>query len=248
MKLFILYILIGMLGQLIDGSMGMAYGVTCSTFLRAFTGLPAATASASIHFAEIFTTCSSAISHIKLHNVDKKMFYKLLLPGVIGGVTGAVLLSRINLEAWEIIIDVYLIIIGISILSKVRTKKKKVNKFKKIPILGFVGGASDAIGGGGWGPIVTSTLIASDHDVRTTIGTVNSVEFFITVTESIVFFFLQGNAFMRFSVPIVGLIIGGVIVSPFAAFLCTKLPKKIIIIMTGLLIILINSWSLICDF
>ena len=245
MKLLIIYIIIGMLGQLIDGSMGMAYGVSCSTFMRAFTGLPAVTISASIHFSEIFTTLSSTLSHLKFQNVDKKLFFKLLLPGVIGGVTGAVALSKMNHEVWDIIIDVYLIIMGIWILTKVRTKKIREKKLRKIEVLGFIGGASDAVGGGGWGPIVTSTLLARDNDVRTTIGTVNSVEFFVTVTESIVFFFLQGDAFMKFNTPILGLMIGGVIASPFAALLCSKLLKKVIMIMIGVLIILINGWSLI---
>jgi len=238
MQTLIICTVIGIIAQMIDGTMGMAYGVSCNTFLRSFAGLPSAVASASVHFAEMFTTLASGISHFKLKNVDKRLFLMLLIPGVIGGVLGAYLLANFYSSAWDPIIDIYLIIMGFVVLLKVFKKERKVREpGKYVYGLGLIGGFCDAVGGGGWGPVVTSTLVATDHDVKTTIGSVNTAEFFVTVAQSATFVFTMKAAFLENMYSILGLIIGGLIAAPFAAILCKKIPVKPLLLIVGLLII-----------
>lgn len=245
MQTLIICTIIGFLAQMIDGTMGMAYGVSCNTFLRTFAGLPSAVASASVHFAEIFTTLASGISHFKLKNVNKRLFLMLLIPGIIGGVLGAYLLSSFYSEKWDPIIDAYLIIMGVVVLTKIFKKENKVREpGKYVYGLGLIGGFCDAIGGGGWGPVVTSTLVATDHDVKTTIGSVNTAEFFITVAQSATFVFTMKAAFLENMYSILGLIIGGLIAAPFAALMCKKIPIKPLLGIVGGLIILTNVYKL----
>ena len=247
--LMALYLLIGFLAQLIDGSMGMAYGVSCNTFLRSFAGMPASVSSACIHFAEVFTTFASSISHISFKNVSKDMVLKLLIPGVVGGVLGAYVLADFYSEMWDPFIDAYLLIMGFVVLSKLFKKKKKERKpGKALYPLGFIGGFSDAIGGGGWGPMVTSTMVATDHDVKKTIGSVNTTEFFVTLAQSITFFAVMQAEFMKYSVVLLGLIIGGIIAAPLAALIMKKVPVNILLVVVGSLIIGLNGYSLITWF
>lgn len=244
MKEFLIFFIVGITAQIIDGTLGMAYGVSCSTFLR-LANIPSAVASASVHFAEIFTTLISGISHFSVKNVDKKLFMSLIIPGIIGGVTGAYLLSSIDDTYISPLISLYLIIMGIRIFLKAFKKNRKNKEIGKgVYPLAFAGGLSDAMGGGGWGPVVTSTLVAADHDVRKTIGSVNAAEFFVTVAESITFFFAL-SGFWDNWIPIIGLIAGGVIAAPFAAFLCRKLPVKPLLGSVGILIIIVNVYKLI---
>lgn len=240
---FILFIIIGFAAQIIDGTLGMAYGVSCRTFLKTVAGLPSALASAVVHVAEVPTTLASGLSHIKLRNVDKSLFLHLAIPGVIGGVIGAWFLSSIG-DALEPFIDAYLIVMGFVILRKALQKHHKERHIGKgIYPLGLAGGFLDATGGGGWGPVVTSTMLAVGHDVKKTIGTVNTVEFFVTLAETTTFLVLLRD-FTAYLQPVLGLIIGGVCAAPIAAWICKKIPVRPLLAIVGILIIVLNLYSL----
>ena len=159
----LLFILVGFIAQLIDGSLGMAYGVSSNALLLTL-GIPPAAASASVHTSEVFTTFVSGISHFKLGNVDMTLVKKLAVPGVLGGVCGAYVISNINSDLLKPIVSIYLLVMGIRILVRAfqNTKERDADSFKTIPMafLGLIGGFLDAAGGGGWGPIVTTTLIS----------------------------------------------------------------------------------------
>jgi uncharacterized membrane protein YfcA len=228
----IFFIVVGFIAQTIDGAMGMAYGVSANTILLSIGVTPAA-ASASLHFAEIFTTAVSGISHIKLGNVSKSLIKKLLIPGIIGGVLGAYLLSSIDGNTIKPFVSTYLLVVGLVILVRAfRTYEEKRVTTKLFP-LGLIGGFFDAVGGGGWGPIVTSTLIARGNHPRYSIGSVNTAEFFVTLFESFTFFITIG--FIHWKI-IEGLIIGGVLAAPMAAYLCKKIHPRILMFLVGLLI------------
>lgn len=240
---FLLIILVGFFAQLIDGSLGMAYGVSANSFLLG-VGLPPAIASASVHTAEIVTTAISGISHWKFGNVDKKMVRSLLIPGVIGGAIGAYILTNIDGNKIKPFICVYLLIMGIRIFysafkERDDTEEKPVTNWL-VP-LGLVGGVSDAIGGGGWGPIVTTTLISSGHTPRKTIGSVNLSEFFVTLAEVILFIATIGLTHWNY---ILGLLIGGVMAAPLGALLTKKIPAKTLMIFVGCLIIFLQLRTL----
>lgn len=238
-----LYVLIGFLAQMIDGTLGMAYGVSCRTFLKTFAGLPSSMASAVIHIAEIPASLASGIAHMRIQNTDRQLLYKLLIPGMAGGVLGAWFLSNAG-DRLEPYIDVYLIIMGIIILRKVFAKENgKRSIGNAVYPLGFAGGFMDAAGGGGWGPIVTGTLTAAGQDVKKTIGTVNAAEFLVTVAETTAFTVFIRD-FMNYWQTIAGLIIGGVMAAPAAAILCRKIPAKPLMFMVGLLIIVMNLYNL----
>ena len=232
MDLFFLYVLIGIGAQMIDGTLGMAYGVSSTTFLRS-TGLPQSIASASVHCAEVFTTLVSGISHFSMKNIDKKLLLKLAVPGIIGGVCGAYILSSETLgEKLTPYISVYLILMGVVILIKtfVHSKPFRIGTAGAAG-LGITGGFFDAVGGGGWGPIVTTTLMASGFTPR-----------FVTVSQSIVF--ISTLKFSEYWMPIAGLALGGVIAAPFGALLCKKIPVKPFMILVACLIILLNVRTL----
>lgn len=239
----LLFVLVGFLAQMIDGALGMAYGVSSNTVLLSM-GLPPASASASVHMAQVFTTFVSGLSHWRLQNISRDLILKLLIPGVIGGITGAYILTTLPGNKIKPFISAYLLIMGVVILAKAFRKpedSKSVTTF--IPPIGLAGGFLDAIGGGGWGPVVTSTLLARGNDPRCTIGTVNFVEFFITLAQSITFL-LTLSVFHYWHI-IVGLLIGGVIAAPFAAILTKRLPMRALLIMVGTLIILLSIRTLI---
>lgn len=242
----LLYILVGFIAQMIDGTIGMAYGVTCRTFLATFVKVPSKVVSAVVHYAEIPTSFSSMIAHIKYKNINKRMFFQLLTTGIIGSVIGAYLIT-INFDWIEIIVDIYLIIIGLLILFKaLLPQKKKINIENKwyIYTLGFIGSFFDASGGGGYGPIVTGTLVSSSNKPKKVIGTVNSSEFFITVASSITFILLIANI-KQYVTIIIGLIIGGVIASPIAAKLCLKISEKKLLFATGTMLVILNIYNII---
>ena len=155
---------IGFLVQIIDGSLGMAYGVSATTFLIS-TGVSPKIASASVHMSELFTTLVSGLAHLKFKNVNKSLMKKLVFPGIIGGVIGAYILINVSSEAIKLIVNIYLIIMGFIILIKAFTKiVYKELESKKIWILGLIGGFLDAIGGG-WGPVVTTTLVTKGYNL-----------------------------------------------------------------------------------
>ncbi len=231
----IIFILFGFIAQMIDGCLGMAYGVSSNAFFLSL-GIPPSIASACIHTSEMFTTAASGISHFKFGNVDRKIFLGLLIPGVIGGVLGAYILTELPAGKIKPFISLYLLIMGILILIKVFKKKHQTKTKTRIIPLGLVGGFFDAIGGGGWGPIVTTTLVANGNHPRYTIGSVNSAEFFVTVAESITFFATIGVLLFQHWEKIGGLIIGGVLAAPLSAWVCKKLPHNVLMILVGLLI------------
>jgi uncharacterized membrane protein YfcA len=235
----LLFVVFGFLAQTIDGALGMGYGVCSNSFLLGL-GLPPAAASASVHTAEMFTTGISGLSHWKLGNINKRIWSHLLIPGVIGGILGAYILSNIPGNTVKPFISIYLLIMGVIIIIKAFRKLMVENREIKwgfIGGLGFIGGFFDAIGGGGWGPIVTSTLVARGNHPRYSIGSVNSSEFFVTVAQSVTFFLTIGLSNWRV---ILGLMIGGVIAAPFAAFATKKLPVRVLMIMVGILIIALS--------
>jgi len=235
-EIIILFIIVGFIAQIIDGALGMAYGISSTTILLSM-GIPPATASASVHTAEIFTSGTSGLSHLKLGNVDKKLFTKLLIPGVIGGAVGAYILTAIPAKMIKPFVAFYLLIMGITILRKALKKIREKNAKTRLFPLGLLGGFFDAIGGGGWGPIVTSTLVARGNNPRFTIGSVNLAEFFVTITEAATFITTIGLVQWQI---ILGLIIGGVLAAPLAAHVCKRLPSKTLMIIVGILIIVLS--------
>ncbi len=243
------FIIIGFIAQFIDGMLGMGYGVINNSFLLSL-GIPnfsPALASASVHVSELFTTALSGFSHYKFGNVDSKIFYKLLIPGIVGGVLGAYILSAFPGSFFKPIVTIYLILCGFRIIFKSLIKENKfIKRFKKIQlnILGGIGGFFDAVGGGGWGPIVTTSLINFDQNPRLAIGSVNAAEFFVTVAESFIFFLTLGEIISKNWVIILGLLMGGVIAAPFAAYFCKKLPRRYLLFLVGLLIIILNIRTL----
>lgn len=237
MEMFIKCAIVGLIAQMIDGALGMAYGVSCNTFLLSVGVMPAL-AAASVKSAEVFTTAVSGVSHLKLGNVDKKLFYRLVVPGVIGGILGAYILSNISGQAIRPYIAAYLLVMGIIIIRKAyRRPIHKEEKHHHVSALGFFGAFMDAIGGGGWGPIVTSTLLAGGREPRTAIGSVNLAEFFVTVAQAVTFITFLG---VQHGLVVLGLILGGVIAAPVAAYVCRRVPAKQLMIIVGVLIILLS--------
>jgi uncharacterized protein len=234
------FILVGFLAQVVDGALGMAYGVTCATFLLNL-GLPAASVSASIHAAEVFTTGVSGLSHLRMGNVDKAIFGRLLFPGVLGGILGAYVLTNTPDGIIKVAVAGYLLALGgLITLKALRRRTRDAGETRLVP-LGFAGGFLDAIGGGGWGPIVTSTLLARGHNPRLTIGSVNAAEFFLTAAQTATFVALLGLVQWR---AILGLMLGGVIAAPLAAHVCRKLPARPLMFLVGALIIALSARTL----
>lgn len=235
------YILVGFIAQMIDGALGMAYGVSSNTFLLS-VGIPPAAASASVHMAEVVTTGVSGASHWRLGNVDWKLVRRLLVPGVIGGVAGAYILTSVDGNMIKPYIAAYLLFMGGLIIYKAVTTvpRKKPDEYHgpRVSLLGLFGGFCDAIGGGGWGPVVTSTLVARGKYPRTTIGSVNFSEFFVTLAESITF--VLTLSFSEYWQIIIGLLVGGAIAAPLAARMTKVLPLKTLMIMVGVLIIILS--------
>jgi len=235
------YVLVGFIAQMIDGALGMAYGVS-STSLLLTIGIPPAQASASVHAAELLTTGVSGIFHLKFGNIDKKILRRLLIPGIIGGGLGAYVLTEIPSTTIKPLVAVYLIIMGGIILWKALRKAEPREVKTKLALLGLAGGFFDAIGGGGWGPIVTTTLVARGKEPRFAIGSVNLAEFFVTLSESFVFILTIGLVHWKI---IIGLMIGGVLAAPLAAYLCSRIPRRPMMCMVGILIIAVSLRTLI---
>ncbi len=235
---FFLYMLGGFIAQMVDGALGMAYGLTSTTFLLS-VGISPAAASASVHASEVFTSGASGLMHLKLKNVNRKLFASLLIPGVIGAGLGAYILSE--LESYNHImkplVASYTLVLGVLIIIKAFKPNRKKLKEKLIAPLAVFGGFMDSVGGGGWGPIVSSTLIAGGHSPRFTIGSVNLAEFFIALASSLTFFTMIGIHHWQI---IAGLILGGVIAAPIAANLSKKLPVKSLMILVGIIVILVS--------
>lgn len=238
------YILAGFTAQLIDGALGMAYGVTATTFLLS-AGVPAAASSASVHASEVFTSGVSGLMHLKFGNVNAKLFRTLLIPGVLGAITGAYILSSFGQYNYIIkpLVASYTLFLGVVILFKALKKDRKIReKIRRIFPLALMGGFLDSIGGGGWGPIVSSTLIAGGRNARYTIGSVNLAEFFVSLASSLTFFTLIGLTHWWI---IAGLVLGGIIAAPIAAVLSNRIPVKNIMILVGIVVIILSLKRLI---
>ena len=238
---FLVFFFIGVFAQLVDGTLGMGYGATSTSFLLAY-GVPPVVSSTGVHVAEMFTTGASAISHHRFGNINKKLVKHLLIPGVLGSITGAYLLSDvINGDVIKPFIAVYMIILAIIIIRKALKKSIIKKKTKKLGILATFGGFMDAVGGGGWGPIVTSTLLGRGRNPRYTIGSVNAAEFAVSFASGITFMLFGGIHGWQV---IIGLILGGVIAAPLGAYLVNKIKRKPMMIAVGILIILLSLKTL----
>ena len=230
----------GFLAQLVDGALGMGYGVTCTIVLLS-TGVSLPAISGSIHTAEMFSSGVSGYSHYRFGNVNKKLFQSLLIPGVIGAIAGAYLLATLgNTYADYIrpILAIYTLFLGAKILIGAFSKNTEPKKVKRVGWLAGAGGFLDSFGGGGWGPLVTSTLISKGRSPRYVIGSVSLTEFFVTLASALTFFTILGVSYWQV---IVGLVIGGTVAAPIAAKLAGRLPLKTMFISVGVLVIF---WSL----
>ena len=236
------FILVGFAAQLVDGALGMAFGVISNTMLIGVLGVPPALASQRVHVVECFTTATSGISHLLHRNIDKRLFFRLLIPGVIGGVTGAYLLTSIDGSVIKPFVLIYLAGIGLWLLVRGILYPPKLREAKHVAPLGFVGGFLDAAGGGGWGPVVTSNLLVQGAEPRKVVGTVNSVEFFLTVTISATFIFQLGVADLAGAT--LGLLIGGVAAAPFGAVVVRYLSPKIMLILVGIALTLTSAYGI----
>ncbi len=250
MNKLILLALVGLAAQLVDGALGMGYGVTSTTML-VLAGLTPALASASVHLAEIGTTLASGASHWKLGNTDWRLVLRLGVPGAVGAFAGATVLSRLSTEAAAPIMAGILAAIGIYILIRFAFRPPKVATVRTSPHgkrllvpLGLVGGFVDATGGGGWGPVSTSTLLGAGRTApRTVIGSVDTSEFIVSVAASLGFLFGLGTAGIDFGI-VGALLIGGLIAAPIAAWLVSRLPARVLGVAVGGLILLTNSRTL----
>lgn len=234
-------VLVGFAAQAVDGALGMAYGITATTFLLG-TGVSPAIATASVHMAEVFTTGFSGVSHVRYGNVNKALFLRLLAPGMAGGLLGAVLVTRIDGAALKPYVSAYLLSMGVFILSKAfRRLRRAAHAPRHVAKLALFGGFVDTVGGGGWGPVVTTTLIGSGHDPRTTIGSVNFAEFFLSLSAAAAFAVLVGPDTWP---TIAGLVVGGVFAAPLAAVLTRCLSARVLLVLVGTLISALSAYNL----
>lgn len=240
-RMFWTAVAVGFVAQAIDGALGMAYGVTSTTFLLSAGATPAM-ASASVHIAEVFTTGASGLAHARLGNVNKKLFLRLLAPGIAGAVLGAVLVTQVDGKALKPFISAYLFGMGLYILSKAwRRVRARQDEPRHVGKLALFGGFVDAAGGGGWGPVVTTTLVGSGHDPRSTIGSVNFAEFFLALAGATAFTLLAATGVWML---VAGLVLGGLFAAPFAALTAKKLNARVLMVLVGILISAISLFNL----
>lgn len=235
------FILIGFAAQMVDGALGMAFGQISSTLLIAL-GVPPAAASAGVHTAETFTTAVSGISHVAHRNVDWRLFFRLVIPGVIGGVLGAYVLTSVDASVAKPFVLAYLTALGLYLFYRGIMHRHTEKQPKIVAPLGLVGGFLDAAGGGGWGGIVTSNLLVQGSNPRKTIGTVNTAEFFLTVTISATFIATLG--WQAFTIATLGLLIGGVCAAPFGAWIAKRVNADSLLTFVGALLTLISLYGL----
>ncbi len=235
------FIAVGFAAQLVDGALGMAFGVISNTLLVAVLGVPPALASQRVHMVECFTTATSGISHLIHGNIDKRLFFRLLIPGVIGGVLGAYALASLDASFVKPFVLLYLTGIGIYLLIRGFLYPPKLREAKLIAPLGLAGGFLDAAGGGGWGPVVTSNLLIQGADPRKVVGTVNSVEFFLTITVSAAFIYHLGVADLAGAT--LGLLIGGIAAAPLGAYAAKHFPAKQMLILVGFVLTITSAYG-----
>ena len=234
------FIAVGFIAQLIDGALGMAFGVISTTLLVSL-GVPPAAASAGVHAAETFTTAASGASHILHRNVNWRLFLRLAIPGVIGGVLGAYVLTQVSAEAARPFVLAYLASIGVYLVWRGVYYPPTHKPPKIVEPLGLAGGFLDAAGGGGWGPVVTGNLLVQGAEPRRTIGTVNTTEFIVTATISATFIATLGWA--MFTVATVGLLVGGVLAAPFGAMVAKRARPRVLLVFVGSVLTLSGAYG-----
>lgn len=234
------FIVVGFTAQLIDSALGMAFGVI-GTALLLLLGLPPAAASAAIHAAESFTSGVSGLSHALQRNVDWRLFRRLVVPGIVGGLAGVFILANLNPTVARPLVLTYLGAVGIYLLWRGVRRPQTYRDLKFVGSLGFVGGALDGAGGGGWGPVVTANLLAQGGEPRRVVGTVNASEFFVTVT--IAAGFIGALGWERFATVAAGLLIGGVIGAPIGAWLVRHMRSERIVTAAGALLLFASVYG-----
>lgn len=247
---FLLFLAVGFLAQLIDGALGMAYGVISSSVLLAF-GVPPAQASAMIHAAECVTTGASGASHMAHKNIDWTLFWRLAPAGIVGGVAGAYVLTGLNQDFMKAIVTAYLGILGVFMLMRaVRGLRESPPHLKHVIPLGITGGFLDATGGGGWGPVVASTLMGRGHTPRYVIGSVNLSEFFVTMAVSATFIwafvterFIFEGGLAGAGAALGGLVLGGVMAAPIAGHVTKAVPARWLLAAVGVLVVGLALWQ-----
>ena len=235
------FIAVGFLAQLVDGALGMAFGVI-STTLFVTLGVPPAIASAGVHTVECFTTGVSGISHIIHRNVDWKVLLRLVVPGVVGAVLGAYVLTQIDAATVKPFVLAYLASIGAYLIWRGVRYPPHHKPPRIVEPLGLVGGFLDAAGGGGWGPVVTGNLLVQGAEPRLTIGTVNTAEFLVTVSASITF--IASLGLQAFSAATLGLLIGGVAAAPIAAAVARRARAKLLLVLVGIVLTLTSLYGI----
>ena len=247
---FLIFLFVGFLAQTVDGALGMAYGVISSTVLLSF-GVPPATASASVHAAEVFTTAASAGSHAVNRNVNWKLFAPLALGGCVGGGLGAFLLASMDGAVLKPFITGYLALMGVVILYRAwRAARPSHFPVKWSGPLGLVGGFVDAVGGGGWGPTVTSAMVGSGAEPRISIGTTNTAEFFVTSTISATFLaalisghWRDADGLANHAASVAGLILGGLVAAPLAGKIVKIVPVRTLTFAVGVLVLALAGYQ-----
>ncbi len=251
METFLLFLLVGLLAQSVDGALGMAYGVISSSVLLAL-GVPPAVASASVHGAEVFTTAASAGSHIWHRNIEWRLFFPLVLAGVIGGVLGAYVLVGLDGETIKPFIIAYLTLVGVWIVWRAShdIQPRKIRPAVIVAPLGAAGGFFDAVGGGGWGSTVTSTLVGAGQEPRRAIGTANTAEFFLATAISATFVWsvLSGHwsaaeTLRDHLTAVVGLVAGGLMAAPFAGLIAKRVPQRVLTYAVGGLLLFLAAFQ-----
>ena len=240
-EMLLTFAAVGFGAQIIDGALGMAFGVISNTLLLSL-GVPPAAASAGVHTVETFTTAVSGISHAVHRNVNWRLFFRLMIPGVIGGVLGAYVLSNIDAAVAKPFILAYLVAIGLYLLYRGWRYPPHERDPRIVEPLGLIGGFLDAAGGGGWGPVVTSNLLVQGASPRITVGTVNTAEFFLTATVSATFITQLGLAAV--TIATVGLLIGGVLAAPLGAVLAKRVPARVLLLMVGAILVVTSLFNL----
>lgn len=252
---FFIFAVVGFLAQIVDGALGMAYGVVSSTMLLSF-GVPPAAASASVHAAEMFTTAASATSHLSHRNVDWRLFWRLAPAGIVGGILGTYVLTGVDGAMLRPFVTVYLGLLGVYILYRAFRARAPYHEHRTafVAPLGVAGGFVDAAGGGGWGPIVTSSLIGSGGAPRYVVGTVNTVEFFVTTAVSVAFItalltghWQEADGIGQHLWSVAGLVVGGILAAPLAGFVVRIIPARRLMILVGGLVIALagyQTWQL----
>lgn len=241
------FILIGFAAQIVDGALGMAFGVVAQTLLVGLFGMSPASASATVHLVEVFTTGASGASHAWHRNIDWGLFRRLAPFAVAGGIAGAYIISNLDASVARPLVLAYLVVIGVLLLIRaIRMRRPIVLRDPKATRpLALVGGFLDAAGGGGWGPVVASSLLVQGSDPRLTVGTVNATEFLLAVTISLTFVLTLSVS--SFGGPVVGLIIGGILAAPFGAIIVKRVSPRFLLFAVAAVLIATSLYAIVAS-